>query len=121
MIVGPDEDTRTMLRTILEIWEYDVLEAASLNESLALVSDRTPSLILLDTTVHFNDSLHDLSKFKQNSGLKNIPSIMMSGFSQPAYREAAINNGAAGFLAKPVDFDVLHAHIQILAGEKQYN
>jgi two-component system response regulator HydG len=120
MIVGPDEDTRVMLRAILEIWDYDVLEAASPDESLTLVNDRTPSLILLDTTIRFKDSLHDLSKFKQNCNLKNTPSIMMSGFSQPAYREAAINNGASGFLPKPLDFDVLRVHIETLASQQHY-
>jgi CheY-like chemotaxis protein len=115
MVVGPNADTRYMLRVILEIWDYDVLEAETPDASITLGSSRHPSLILLDTTMHFTETLEDIRLLKQEDGLSDVPSVLISGFSQNTYREAALKNGASGFLVKPIDFDLLHEYIETLA------
>jgi CheY-like chemotaxis protein len=115
MVVGPNADTRYMLRVILEIWDYDVVEAETPDASIALGSSRHPSLILLDTTMHFTNTLEDIRLLKQEDGLSEVPSVLISGFSQNIYREAALRNGASGFLVKPIDFDLLHEYIESLA------
>lgn len=115
MIVGPNADTRYMLRVILEIWDYDVIEAETPDASIVLGTSRHPSLILLDTTIHFTDVLEDIRLLKQDDGLPDVPSVLISGFSQNIYREAALRNGASGFLVKPIDFDLLHEYIETLA------
>lgn len=115
MVVGPNADTRYMLRVILEIWDYDVVEAESPDASITLGSSRHPSLILLDTTMHFTETLEDIRLLKQEDGLSDVPSVLISGFSQNIYREAALRNGASGFLVKPIDFDLLHEYIETLA------
>lgn len=116
LIVGPDEDTRYMLRVILDLWGYDVLEAANLDASITLGSSRHPSVILLDTTVHFTEVLKDIRQLKQEDGLRDVPSVLLSGYSQENYRSAALSSGASGFLVKPIDFDLLHQYIESLAG-----
>ena len=115
MVVGPNADTRYMLRVILEIWDYDVVEAETPDASITLGSSRHPSLILLDTTMHFTETLEDIRLLKQEDGLSDVPSVLISGFSQNIYREAALRNGASGFLVKPIDFDLLHEYIETLA------
>ena len=116
LIVGPDEDTRYMLRVILELWEYEVLEAENLDTSITLGSSHHPSVILLDTTAHFTDVLDDIRQLKQEDGFRDVPSVLLSGYSQETYRSAALSSGASGFLVKPIDFDLLHAYIESLAG-----
>jgi CheY-like chemotaxis protein len=115
MVVGPNADTRYMLRVILEIWDYEVVEADTPDASITLGSSRHPSLILLDTTMHFTDTLEDIRLLKQGDGLSDVPSVLISGFSQNTYREAALKTGASGFLVKPIDFDLLHEYIETLA------
>jgi CheY-like chemotaxis protein len=115
MVVGPNADTRYMLRVILEIWDYDVVEAETPDDSITLGSSRHPSLILLDTTMHFTDTLADIRLLQQEDGLSDVPSVLISGFSQNIYRETALKNGASGFLVKPIDFDLLHEYIETLA------
>jgi len=114
MVVGADADTRFMLRVILEVWNYDVMEAETLDASIAAAASRQPALILLDGTLCFIDALEDVGRIKRNSDLKNTPSVLLSGFSQPNYEDAAISSGASGFMVKPVDFDLLHDHIRTL-------
>jgi CheY-like chemotaxis protein len=121
MIVGPNADTRYMLRVMLEIWDYNVVEAETPDKSISDGSSHHPSLILLDTTMHFTDVLKDIRFLKQEDVLPDVPSILLSGFSQETYRQAALNSGAAGFLAKPIDFDLLHEYIETLANGNNSN
>lgn len=115
MIVGPNAETRYMLRVILEIWDYDVVEAETPDASITLGSSRHPSVILWDTTLHFRDVLEDIRQLKQEDGLRDVPSVLLSGYSQENYRRAALSSGASGFLVKPIDFDLLHEYIETLA------
>jgi CheY-like chemotaxis protein len=114
MIVGPSEETRYMFRVMLELWDYEVLEAETSEESLDLGRKRHPALLLLDTTVDFEDGLDSISKIIHDDELTAIPSIMMSGYSQETYRDAALSSGASHFMAKPVDFDLLQIYIETL-------
>lgn len=114
IIVGENDDTRYMLRVILELWDYDVIEARNTDESFSISEGRKPALILIDTTLQFNNSLNDVSKLMHSEGLGDTPSLVISGFSQENYRRTAMDRGASGFLVKPVDFDLLRQHIEML-------
>jgi DNA-binding NtrC family response regulator len=41
----------------------------------------------------------------------DVPVIMITSYGDPPTRQRAIDNGAAGFLTKPVDFDSLRQEI----------
>lgn len=119
MVVGENEDTRCMLRVILELWDYEVIEACTIEESLSLSRGRKPAVILIDSTLQFNNSLDDVSKLRHSENLGDTPSLVISGFSQDLYRESAIESGASGFLVKPVDFDLLRHHVATLITQAQ--
>jgi len=119
IIVGPDEDTRFMLRVLFDTWEYCVAEADSVEQCIILGRNCRPALIVVESFLPFTDSLEVLRRLRHNEELKNIPAIMLSGFSQDKYRHAAIRSGAAAFLAKPVDFDLLREYLVCLAGERK--
>ena len=54
MIVGPNRDTRYMLRVILEIWDYEVVEAETRDAS---ISARVVMPPLADPFRHY-DAFH---------------------------------------------------------------
>lgn len=118
MIVGSSEETRYMLRVILEIWGYEVLEAGNQEESIRLGAETNPSLILLDTSRNFTDGLENIRILKRQDEMVDIPAVVLSGYAQDTYREAAINSGATAFLVKPIDFDELRHCVSTLAGPK---
>ncbi len=107
-----------MFRALLEHWNYEVLEAETADRAISLAIDCQPALILIESTLHFQDVLEDVTKLRHNDCCKDTPSLMLSGFSQDAYRNAAMSSGASGFLVKPVDFDLLHDHIKTLVSQK---
>lgn len=110
-----------MLRVMLELWNYKVIEAETPEECLRLGRKRHPSLLLMDTTADFAGCLDNINKIRRDDGMTAIPSIMMSGYSQEIYRDAAINSGASHFIPKPVDFDLLQTYIETLLRNDSFN
>ena len=41
----------------------------------------------------------------------DVPVIMITAYGDPQTRQKAVDSGAAGFLTKPVDFDILRHEI----------
>lgn len=112
MVVGPNAELRLMLRMLLEDWNYDVIEAVSTDESPAFSPNRRPALILQDsTTIHSSDGLDDLNPAAYRDGLNDIPSLMLSGFSQAGYTDAGTNDRIPDLLQMPLDFDMLREYL----------
>jgi DNA-binding response OmpR family regulator len=111
MITGVHRDTRYMLRVLLEMWQYRVVEAEGPDETLAIAAAEHPKMILLDTSVPYEDDLKILRLIRESRSTDNVPIIVLSGFPQVKYREAAFKNGATGLLVKPLDLDLLEGYL----------
>jgi YesN/AraC family two-component response regulator len=48
-----------------------------------------------------------MSFIRKNLPKKDVPFVVVSGFSRPEMMEAAISHGATDFLVKPLDFERL--------------
>ena len=107
LIYSRDKDTRFLYRTLLDLWNYRVETAETLDE-LAQIARRTrPCVLLMDTILPFGESLAKIEMMLALDIFKNTPIVMLSGYSQPRYRALALSHGASDFLVKPVDFDLL--------------
>ena len=119
LIMGPNDDSREMLRVVLELWNYQVLEADNLDDSFLLAENSHPSVILMDTVLPFDDTLDNLTKLRENESVGHTPSVVLSGFSQASYRKEAWAHGAECFMVKPIDFDALHTYIDTLVKQDE--
>ncbi|MET0751912.1 MAG: response regulator [Pyrinomonadaceae bacterium] len=112
MVMSREQDTRVLFRTLLEIWSYRVEEVEDL-EDLIFAAERTrPSLILMDTWLPFVDNMTKMQQMRKCDALKSLPIVLLSGHSQPRFRNLALSLGANDFLVKPVDFDLLEASLE---------
>jgi len=107
LVVSTEKDTRILFETLLEIWGYKSRDCDNLEKALSIVKHERPKLILLDSGRPFDADLESLRRFRKNQYSKNIPIIVVSGFSQPNFRCLAMVLGADEFFVKPVDFDSL--------------
>jgi len=108
LIFSKENDTRLLLKTLLEIWGYKTEESDSLENSLSIIEKRKPSLILLDSVLPFERHLENIRQIRRRFS-KEIPIVVLSGFSQPQFRSLSMAVGADGFLVKPLDFDLLES------------
>ena len=107
IITGVHAETRLMMRCLLESWQFEVIEAQGGPDSVEAAAERHPDLILMDATLPFDESLETMSFIKGNLPDKNVPLVVVSGFSLKDMAEAAIAHGANDYLVKPLDFVAL--------------
>ena len=113
LIVDDDERLREYVRVNLEMEGYEVREAGSAEEGLAVLEDASPDLILLDVMMPEVDGWEMLQRVQERHGVGSIPVIMFSGKVDEDSMAEAATRGAQGFIGKPFNPQ------QLIASTKQ--
>ena len=109
LIIDDDPALRRALADRLAFWGYDAEEAPDGTAGLAAVAAREHDLILLDLTMPGLSGLEVLRELKSRSVSTDVIVLTAHGTVEAAVE--AIRLGAADFLQKPADFDLLQAAI----------
>jgi len=96
-----------MLRTILEMENFSVLEAVDGAEAFQLALSERPDIILMDLTLPVVDGATATSNIRKEMTIGNTPIIFLSGRAEPAGRRAAEEAGCDDYLVKPIIVDDL--------------
>ena len=107
MVVEDYDDTRLLLRQVLEMKGYRVVEAATGWEVLEVACREHPDLILMDLNLPVLDGLIATDLLRTYEGLRDVPIVAMTAYDTPAHRADAADAGCAEYLAKPIDFGQL--------------
>lgn len=91
--------------------KYELLAATSGDEALRVVSNQCPDLILLDAGMPGMDGYEVLVHLKTNPETSRIPVIFVTGNDTAERESAALEAGAADFVSKPINPDVLRIRI----------
>jgi excisionase family DNA binding protein len=112
LIVDDDERLREYIRVNLEMEGFEVREAGSAEEGLAVLDEEPPDLILLDVMMPRVDGWEMLARVRERHGRDSIPVVMFSGKTDEAATSAE-ERGAQAFIGKPFDPQ------QLIASTKQ--
>jgi CheY-like chemotaxis protein len=112
LVVEDFEDSRFMMRRLLEMSGYDVLEASDGEQAVTMAVEAKPVLILMDLSLPKLDGLAATRKIRQKKGLKRVPIVAVSAHDSPESRTEALEAGCDEYVTKPIDFDNLHAILQ---------
>ena len=107
LIADDDDDNRTMLKTLLEIWGYRVLEAKDGGEAFGFAEKARPDLILMDVRMPRFDGFETARRIRRSKKTVGVPIIFISGCAEKSYRNEAGDAGGNEYMVKPVDFGVL--------------
>jgi CheY-like chemotaxis protein len=123
LLVDDDADMRSSLQAILEGRDYDVVTADSREEGLAKFESERPDLAILDVMMAtWQDGFEMARQVKQDSRLKDIPILMLTGVKGKSGIDFKTNAGdetwlpVDAFLDKPVDSEILVAEVERLLG-----
>jgi len=105
LIVDDDADLRLLLRLALADEPYTIYEAANGEMALKMCLDLKPELILLDIALPAMDGISVLQQVRQVNQTVSI--LMVSALHVEKWILAAIENGADGFIAKPLNITTL--------------
>ena len=109
MVVEDFEDNRFMMRRLLEMSGYQVLEAINGEEAIELAQRERPSLILMDLSLPLLDGLAATRRIRQHEDLRDVPIVAVSAHDTADFHADALAAGCNDYVTKPIDFDQLEA------------
>jgi two-component system cell cycle response regulator DivK len=107
LVAEDHDDSRVMLKYLLEAGGYVVVEAGDGPQALELAASVRPDLILMDMNLPQLDGLSVLAQLRGQSSLEALPVIIISGQDGEHERARATAAGCTAFLTKPIDFEQL--------------
>jgi two-component system response regulator HydG len=105
LVVDDDQAHRTMLRTLVSGWGYEISEADDGDTAIQMVHGRPYDLILMDIRMIKVSGLEALAEIKAYNPA--IPVIIMTAYSSVETAVEGLKKGAYDYLTKPLDFDEL--------------
>jgi CheY-like chemotaxis protein len=98
LVVDDETDVLLSLRIVLETAGYEVVEATTGEDALALIDADPPDLLVLDVVLPGIDGWHVLEAVRERA---KIPVILASASAVPGFRERAEASGADAVFTKP--------------------
>jgi CheY-like chemotaxis protein len=114
LLVEDTEDNRFMMRRLLEMTGYRVVEAMNGEQAVSLAKDELPSLILMDLSLPVIDGLAATRLIRKLPNLESTPIIAVSAHDTSDFQSEAIQAGCNSYVTKPIDFSELEELISQL-------
>ena len=119
LLADDEQVVRSVLRPMLEHGGYHVEEATNGHETVQLVRDTNPDLVILDLKMPDLNGYSVLLRIKSQASGDDIPIIVLSGeFVGDEYREHSEELGAIRHLEKPVGQQKLLRVVQEAIAER---
>jgi CheY-like chemotaxis protein len=103
LIVEDNPVNVKLFRVLLEKAGFEVRTAGDADEALAVLSNFTPRLILMDVQLPGIDGLELTRRLKANAHYRHIPIVALTAYAMKADQERAADAGCAGHIAKPIE------------------
>jgi two-component system cell cycle response regulator DivK len=113
-IVVADDDGvgRELIREVLEMSGYEVIEAADGVEAVRHVREAAPDLVLVDIQMPRLDGYGVLRELRADPQFSGLRVVAVTAFAMRCDRQQAQDAGFDGYITKPVDIATLRAEIR---------
>jgi CheY-like chemotaxis protein len=102
------EETRLVMRLVLEMKGHSVLEAVNGKAAVECALKEHPDLILMDLCMPVMDGLAATRRIRENAATALIPIFALSAhLGEPVWRDEALRAGCNQCYSKPLDFEAL--------------
>ena len=116
LVVEDFEDNRFMMRRLLEMSGYRVVEAVNGEQAVEVAATERPDLILMDLSLPKLDGLAATRRIRQSNGLAEVPIVAVSAHDTSDFHADALAAGCNEYVTKPIDFDQLESLLKKLLG-----
>lgn len=117
LLVEDTEDNRFMMRRLLELSGYRVVEATNGEEAVRLAGSEHPDLILMDLSLPVIDGLAATRAIRKLEGLAETPIVAVSAHDTSDFQAEALAAGCNSYITKPIDFSQLEILLARLLGK----
>ena len=102
LVIEDNALNKKLVRSLLAIGKYSVLEASDAESGIQLAREKKPDLILMDIQLPGMDGLDATRVIKIDPDLKSIPIIALTSCEMDGDDRQAIEAGCDGSISKPI-------------------
>lgn len=114
MLVDDEPNLRELLRQMLELGGFDVVEAEDGLEALEKLEVVAPDVMILDVMMPNLDGVSLCKKLRAGTAFAGLPIIMVSGKTQHKAVKEGLAAGANQYLCKPITVQELLQSVRSL-------
>jgi CheY-like chemotaxis protein len=103
LVVEDNELNMKLVRGLIKIGKYRMLEANDAELGIQLVREKRPDLVLMDIQLPGMDGLSATKIIKEDPELEDIPIVALTSYAMQGDKEKALAAGCTGYIAKPID------------------
>ena len=103
LVVEDNELNMKLVKGLLEIGKYRMLEATDAESGIQLIREQRPDLVLMDIQLPGMDGLSATEIIKEDPLIKDIPIVALTSYAMQGDEEKALAAGCTGYIAKPIN------------------
>ena len=103
LVVEDNALNMKLVRSLLKIGGYKVIEASNAEMGINLAKKYIPDLILMDIQLPGMDGLSATNEIKNDPQLSHIPVIALTSYAMQGDEEKAKDAGCSFYITKPID------------------
>ncbi len=112
LVVEDNAMNKILVREILTMNGYDVVEAGSGKEAIKMAAAENPDLILMDLNLPGMDGITAVRILKANEACKDIPVIALTASAMKGEDAKILSDGFDGYMSKPIEMKKLLKNIE---------
>jgi two-component system, cell cycle response regulator DivK len=103
LIVEDNDMSRKLVRDLLAVKGYAIVEAETGEEGVRLAQERGPSLVLMDIRLPGIDGIQALRRLRGDVATQGIPVMAMTASVMANDRQKVLDAGFDAFQSKPIN------------------
>ena len=107
LIIEDDVLNMKLLRSILQLKHFAVLEAENAEVGIQLARKHKPDMILMDIQLPGMDGVQAAKLILNDGELKRTPIIAVSSLAMKSDKDHAFSAGVKDYITKPIDKKIL--------------
>lgn len=115
LFVDDQADLRLMMRVLLTRHSYHVETAAKAHEALQIAPEFKPHIVVSDIGMPDMNGCEMMRELRGDARLRPFKAVALTGYSDSADQNTALESGFDHCLVKPIDTDFLISTLQKLA------
>jgi len=117
LIVEDNEKNLKLVRDVLKLKGYRVLEAMNATSGLALARNERPDLILMDIQLPDIDGITALKTIRKDERIARTPVVAVSASAMPDEQQKIVASGFDAYITKPIDMKRFLETVERFAGK----
>lgn len=113
LLADDDVTARYLMQAALDKAGFSVILACDGKEAISLFEESLPDMVMLDVEMPFKDG-YEVCAYLRNKVGNELPIVMVTGMDDTQSIDRAFEVGATAFIAKPINWDLIHYRILYL-------